>query len=281
MVHSDNIRLPLWAYGFPAFDDLAKLAQDGDPSELVDFYEDNDDGVLDVDAERGPIQEGESIFFGIPKSGKYDQLTLATSFIFSNDGFVSIRGEDIYDGAEFYLWGLDAGVEANTQLCWTVQAGVSDFPPNSECFDVKDNIADENDNSFPGEGFVHVHNGIHDFEGTKRDAQDFLKFTCDDLDVDSFVEYFQEIGFDDDFLLFDDDRGRNERDDESFLDFVEDNDDKYGDFIIFGIALDAGDFNQFCDELEDLADFLFNTFETLEPQLFDFRTPMMKVELFC
>jgi len=278
MVHSDKIRLPLWAYGFPAFDDVAKLAQDGDADDLVDFYEDNDEGVYDVDAVRGNIYEGESIFFGIPDHG---QLTLATSFIFSNDGFVSIRDKDIEDGAEWYLWGLDAGVEANTQLCWTVQASAVDFPLNSECSTVKEDIADENDNAFIGEGFVHVHNGIHDFEDKKGDLQDFLCFTCDCLDVNSFVEYFRELGFDDDMLLHDDDRADNEKDDDAFLEYVEDNDDEYGNYIIFQIALDAEDFDDFCDELEDTADFLVNTFETLEPQIFDFRTPMMKVELFC
>ena len=34
-------------------------------------------------------------------------------------------------------------------------------------------------------------------------------------------------------------------------------------------------------ELDDINDFLFNAFETLEPQVFDFRTPMMKVEMKC
>ena len=34
-------------------------------------------------------------------------------------------------------------------------------------------------------------------------------------------------------------------------------------------------------ELEDINDFLFDAFETLEPQVFDFRTPMMRVEIDC
>ena len=244
-VHSDKVELPLFEYGRPAFDDLAILAQDGDPDDLIDFYRDNDDGVLDVWYERGPLRNGESIVFGIPKSGSYDLLTMATSFIFSNDGFVALDAVDIEDDAEFYLWGIDAGVEANTQLCWTVQASCDDFPPNAECFYVDEEVCDENDNSFPGEGFVYVHNGIHNFRD--RDAlEDFLAFTCDDLDADSFVEYFSELGFDDDFLLYDDDQRRNERDDQSFLDAVEDI-GYLENLIIFEIALDANDFDTFCE----------------------------------
>lgn len=245
-MHSDKVELPLFEYGEPAFDDLALLAQDGDPDELIDFYEDNDDGVLDVDAEPGFIEEGDSIYFDIPKSGSYDLLTLATNFIFSNDGFVALDAVDIEDGAEWYLWGIDAGVEANTQLCWTVPATSEDFPPNSECYYIKEDIADENDNQFVGEGFVFVHAGIHDLDD-KNDLKDFLAFTCDDNDADSFVEYFQEIGFDDDVLLYDDDRGRNERDDQSFLDFLEDNEEDYENYVIVEIALDAGDFDTFCE----------------------------------
>ena len=246
MVHSDKVELPLWSYGFPVFDDLAILATDGDPYELIDYYTWNDDGVLEVDAIRGPLENGDSLLFGIPKSGSYDLFTMATSFIFSNDGFVSIDAGDIDDDATWFLWGLDAGVEANTQLCWTVQASFLDFPRNSECYYIDEDIADENDNSFPGEGFVYVHSGIHDLDD-KRDLQDFLAFTCDDRDADSFVEYFSSLGFDDDFLLYDDDRGQNDKDDQDFLDFVEDNDDQYGNYIIFQIALDAGDFDEFCE----------------------------------
>ena len=245
MVHSDKVDLPLFEYGELAFDDLALLAQDGDPFDLIDYYEDNDEGVLEVDYERGPLRNGESIVFEIPKSGSYDLLTLATAFMFANDGFVAIDAGEIKDGREWYLWGNDAGVEANTQLCWTVQAGYADFPPNSMCFDVDEDIADENDNAFPGEGYVYVHNGIHDL-GDKRAVEDLLAFTCDDLDADSFVEYFQEIGFDDDFLLYDDDRGRNERDDQSFLDVLEDYDDLYQNYIVVEIALDSDNFRDFC-----------------------------------
>ena len=278
-VHSDKVELPLFEYGRPAFDDLALLAQDGDPDELIDFYEDNDDGVLDVDAEPGFLEEGDSLVFGIPKSGSYDLFTMATAFIFANDGFVALDAVDIEDGAEWYLWGIDAGVEANTQLCWTVQANCEDFPPNSECSTLKDDVCDENDNQFVGEGFVYVHSGIHDLSD-KGDVEDFLSFTCDDLDADSFVEYFQEIGLDDDLLLYDDDRGRFERDDQSFLDYLEDADDLQN-YVIVEIALDSSDFDDFCDELDDIADFLINAFETLEPQVFDFRTPMLRVEMQC
>ena len=39
--------------------------------------------------------------------------------------------------------------------------------------------------------------------------------------------------------------------------------------------------DQHHSELDDIGDFLYNAFETLEPQVFDFRTPMMKVEMKC
>ena len=239
MTHSDKLYPPLFEYGKPAYDDLAVLAQDGDTDELVWYYDGpyGDDHVYWVTSERGPIRAGESISFGIDASGSYDRLTLATSFIFSNDGFVAINGEEIYDGATFWLWGIDAGVEANTQLCWTVQARLNQFPTQAECYSDRI-VSNLNDNSILGEGFVHVHSGIHDLQG-KSDAKDFLAFSCDDFNANSFSEYFFEIGFDDDMLLrYDDDR--------EFLDYLSDNDDLQR-YPIVDLALDSQDFLDFCE----------------------------------
>jgi hypothetical protein len=238
MTHSDKMYPPLFEYGDPAFDDLAALAQDGDTDELLWYYDSDwgDDFVYWVDSVRGPIGPGESISFGIDASGSYDRLTLATSFIFSNDGFVAINGEDIYDGAVYWLWGIDAGVEANTQLCWTVQARDRDFPPQSACYD--DRFSNDNDNSIPGVGYVHVHSGIHDLDG-KGDVKDLLSFTCDDLDANNFADYFATIGFDDDLLLrLDDDR--------EFIDYLRLNDDLQR-YPIVDLALLARNFDTFCE----------------------------------
>ena len=239
MTHSDKLYPPLFEYGKPAYDDLAALAQDGDTDQLVWYYDGpyGDDHVYWVTSERGPIRAGESISFGIDASGSYDRLTLATSFIFSNDGFVAINGEEIYDGATFWLWGIDAGVEANTQLCWTVQARLNQFPTQSECYSDRI-VSNLNDNSILGEGFVHVHSGIHDLEG-KRDAKDFLAFSCDDFNANSFSEYFFELGFDDDGLLRYDD-------DFEFLEYLRDNDDLQR-YPIVDLALDSSDFFTFCE----------------------------------
>lgn len=239
MTHSDKLYPRLFEYGNAAYDDLAALAQDGDTDELVWYYDGpyGDDHVYWVSSERGPIRAGESISFGIDASGSYDQLTLATSFIFSNDGFVAINGEEIYDGATFWLWGIDAGVEANTQLCWTVQASANQFPVQSDCYSdrFQSNL---NDNTILGEGYVHVHSGIHDLAG-KADAKDFLSFSCDDFNANNFADYFYEIGFDDDVLLrFDDDK--------EFLDYLGDNDDLQR-YPIVDIALDSRNFFAFCE----------------------------------
>jgi len=238
MTHSEKLYPRLFEYGDPAYDDLAALAQDGDTDVLVWYYDGpyGDDHVYWVSEERGPIRPGESISFGIDASGSYDRLTLATSFIFSNDGFVAINGEEIYDGAEFWLWGIDAGVEANTQFCWTVQASQNQFPVQAECYDESD--SNVNDNSILGVGYVHVHSGIHDLDG-KSDANDFLSFTCDDFNANNFAEFFYEIGFDDDLLL-------NLDDDQDFLDYLRDNDDLQR-YPIVDLALDSDDFFVFCE----------------------------------
>ena len=94
-----------------------------------------------------------------------------------------------------------------------------------------------NDNSILGEGFVHVHSGIHD-EG-KRDAKDFLAFSCDDFNANSFSEYFFQLGFDDDgFLRYDDDF--------EFLEYLRDNDDLQR-YPIVDLALDSSHFFTFCE----------------------------------
>lgn len=273
MTHSNKLYPRLFEYGEAAFDDLAALAQDGDTDLLVWYYDGKygDDYVYWVSEERGPIRPGESISFGIDASGSYDRLTLATSFIFSNDGFVAINGEEIYDGREFWLWGIDAGVEANTQLCWTVQASENQFPVQAEC--AKDNLSDVNDNSIiDSANYVHVHSGIHDLNG-KNDVNDFLAFTCDDLYANSFSDYFSAIGFDDDVLL-------DNNNDQDFLEYLSKNDDLQR-YPVVELALSSRNFDDFCDELKSIANFGQKSFKIIEPYLFDFRTPMMYVELEC
>merc|ERR1712127_860493 len=114
-----------------------------------------------------------------------------------------------------------------------------DFPIQSECSG--DDLSDENYNDIPGENFVSMHRGIHDFDA-RSDLEDLLFFpTCEDLGLQSgrnkndddtnnskqrFVEYFHEVGFDDDILLCKPSISSitssdcNERDDGNFIDHV-------------------------------------------------------------
>lgn len=285
--------LPIYVFGNRTNVALADLAQNADATMMENRYL-NRRGVEQVktfrDFDTGEWKEpflkgGTRARFKIRTSGLGHRLSVAVGLPFTNDGAVVLEGERIYDGAEYWIPAIDVGIEGNIQTCWSVAAMQDDFPIRSQCFDDKD--ADLNDNQVPGEGFVSMHRGIQDLD-SKSDLEDLLLFkTCKELDLDNasgttrFAEYFYEIGYNDDALLCRN-PGSNcdPRDDQDFLDFLDTADDQYMDRYT-ELALDSADFNEFCDNIDDVNKAIQDAFTVLEPWLFDWRNDMMHVEIDC
>ena len=309
--HEVTELLPLYIMGNSSNPALAMLAEDADASDMMDRYIDRR-GVEQVKIfsdfdefgiEVGPyLPGGATAKFKVNTAGHGERLTIAVGLPFTNDGVVVLQGAEIYDGADYLIPALDAGVEANIHTCWSVAASKDDFPANAAC--ATDELSDENSNDLPGEGFVHMHRGFQDID-TKEEFEDLLLFPeCEDIldkefldGTERFARYFYEVGFDDDFLLCGDDYlgnidpgfsvggrpsgyCRNPRDDEDFLDVI----NAYDDFLdnrYTEHAKDSTDFDDFCAAITEENKEIEQAFVQLEPYLFDWRNELMHVKIHC
>jgi hypothetical protein len=147
MTHNDMVG-PLYKFGYPSSDALAKLAETGSPAGLVDKFSEAD-GVGEAFAfnEGAPYFGGDSLTIEVPVSEEYPYVTIATMAIHTNDCFVAINGMKLKKGDTLFLPGLDSGSEENNENCGSM--------PGPACADFPGNTADGN-----GEGFVHVHQGF-------------------------------------------------------------------------------------------------------------------------
>jgi hypothetical protein len=289
MVHNDMVqdKNPMFEEGSPASEEFAELAQNLDADPLFDYYKGKPGvnmvkTITDFGLDRKYLDGGAKIEFNVDRNSNYNKLTLAAGFPFANDGVAALQGVRIIDGAEYVVEALDAGVEANLQTCWSVPAEREDFPPRSACADEDHEIGDANDNSLPGEGFVHTHRGIHDVDV----PTDVYLLKCNDVEQDStnhrFVEYFMASNYNDEDLLCSAVKGLgdcNMRSDDDFIGYVKGNGDLANP--IFDLVRDSDDYNDFCDKIEGINDSIESAFVTLEPTIFDFRNPIAKVKISC
>eukprot|EP00594_Rhizosolenia_setigera_P005030 CAMPEP_0178952516 /NCGR_PEP_ID=MMETSP0789-20121207/7880_1 /TAXON_ID=3005 /ORGANISM="Rhizosolenia setigera, Strain CCMP 1694" /LENGTH=213 /DNA_ID=CAMNT_0020633619 /DNA_START=296 /DNA_END=937 /DNA_ORIENTATION=- len=161
MVHNSNAQ-SLYVRGEEASAELAILAEDGDPSALVDYYTtENNEGVGSVTSfsEGVPYFGGDTLQIEVDVTDEFPLVTIATMAINTNDCFISLNGAYLYDGQVLDLPGLDAGSEENNELCESI--------PGPACAEIDGN----NTSSGNGEGFVHVHRGF--FGIGDLDREDF------------------------------------------------------------------------------------------------------------
>lgn len=140
---------PLFEFGKPASPELAVLAEDGDPSMLVDKYMALDGVGKAFAFNKGAPYFGGAIFdIEIPYDPDYPYVTVASMAINTNDCFVSINGVPLKSGDTFTGVGYDAGSEENNENCNSI--------PGPACAEI--DLTNQRDGN--GEGFVHVHRGF-------------------------------------------------------------------------------------------------------------------------
>ena len=143
---------------------LATAAETGSPFPLVDEVADSQ-GVreavaLPVENRTPPVLlPGESNSTIIRASGKAKYLSAAAMLGATNDAFYAVRGvllpKDVGDTTHVYANAYDAGSEFNAETADTIGAlGATDDDPTTG-----EGI---NEN---GEGYIHVHAGIHGIGG--------------------------------------------------------------------------------------------------------------------
>ncbi len=139
----------VFSLGSVASSDLEAVAESGDTGPLEATLINN--GVALATASSGALLDpGQSVTVNIPASGKFRYLSIASMLVPTNDGFIAVNnialpkviGKRVTAFSRVY----DAGTETNDELCGNI--------PGPFC-------GGEPFNAASGEGFVHVHNGIH------------------------------------------------------------------------------------------------------------------------
>lgn len=136
--------LDLFKEGEAASDELAHLAEGGDVLPLVEWLETMPHKIGSIRvSEGGVFGAGESVIVHIPFSQEYKRISLASMAAVTNDGFVALNSAPLKLGT--YMSPLyDAGSEVNDELAANIPG------PGGEGYNIQD-----------GEGFVHIHRGIH------------------------------------------------------------------------------------------------------------------------
>lgn len=149
LVASHEEGVVLFEEGRPASGELAALAEGGDISELAGLLSAHPK-VHEVTDTGGVLLPGESASVTVSASGLSGRISLAAMLVSTNDAFMAVtglkapvNGEAVSTGATAY----DAGSEPNDELCA--------FIPGPSCGGVGGSP------EAGGEGFVHVHAGIH------------------------------------------------------------------------------------------------------------------------
>lgn len=85
---------------------------------------------------------------------------MASMMVNTNDAFVGLRAVELHPGMSFTVPAYDSGTEENNEDCFSV--------PGPACGAIRN--GEPSVQSGNGEGFVHVHRGIHGtFQGEPTD----------------------------------------------------------------------------------------------------------------
>jgi hypothetical protein len=122
------------------------------------------DGVKSVSAfmTNAPFTGGERFDIVVEVCEEYPLVTIAAMAINTNDCFVAMNGVEVMPGMVLNLDGLDSGSEENNELCSSI--------PGPGCANV---AGSGNAMSGMGEGFVHVHRGMHGVGDLVADEYDW------------------------------------------------------------------------------------------------------------
>ena len=143
----------LFTLGQPASAELATLAEEGNVAPLRALLQGNPH-VTATAAGNSLLNPGRSVTFQIQANPGRDRLSLAAMLIPTNDAFMALNGVALPQGshvATMRAVAYDAGSEVNDELCTSIPG-----PMFIEC-----GGSGGGARVGGGEGFVHVHRGMH------------------------------------------------------------------------------------------------------------------------
>ncbi|MCH9673919.1 MAG: spondin domain-containing protein [Gammaproteobacteria bacterium] len=147
VTHRPSVRL--FSLGEPASQGIAEVAESGDPTELEAALRATG-RVKDAQNLGVFLAPGESATVSVKADWQHRRISLVGMLLPTNDGMIAVNSVRIphYGTKTVTAIGYDAGTEINDQLC-------DNIPGGGGC-------SGEGFNAEDGEGFVHVHPGIHD-----------------------------------------------------------------------------------------------------------------------
>jgi hypothetical protein len=151
VLNHNNSAAHVFSVGRRSSPALATLAEDGSTMPLIDSYNGTKGVNMAMAVGSGHLYPGKSWTFMVETSDMYPFLSLASMAINTNDCFAGFNRIKPMSELRMDSPGYDSGSETNDELCVNIPGpACSAFP--------KTNRTDLNDN---GEGFVHIHRGMH------------------------------------------------------------------------------------------------------------------------
>jgi len=165
LVASHKPGVKLFKLGEQASSELSTLAEEGNTAPLSALLLTMPE-VKDVATSNGLLNPGHSVTVNVRAGGRFDHFSVAAMLIPTNDGFFSINdAEGPWERRTLTLYSpaYDAGSERNDELCASIPG-----PFFAEC-------SGPGAGGHPGngEGFVHIHAGIHGIGDLKADVRDW------------------------------------------------------------------------------------------------------------
>lgn len=155
--HFDSIQL--FEAGQPASEGIAIMAEAGDVSAIVASV-DGDNRVRGAGVTEGPLLPGQSTTITIPSNGG-NRISLVSMLVNTNDAFYAVNSVNVprfRNALTLYPVAYDAGTETNDELCGNIPGPAC----GGEGFSAED-----------GEGFIHIHRGMHGVGDLAADAYDW------------------------------------------------------------------------------------------------------------
>ena len=148
--------------GNQALPELISIAEDGNVAPMQEFLNSNSVAPLisQVKVSSGLLNAGKSETFTI-EGKNTDKFTLLNMLIPTNDAFIGINAVSLPSQGSVSYRGVvyDAGSETNDEKCTNI--------PGPTCGGVGVSVDDS------GEGFIHVHPGIHGIADLKAEKRDW------------------------------------------------------------------------------------------------------------
>ena len=150
LVASHKAGVKLFDVGSPASAELSALAEGGDVMPLTHALEANRKLVKDVANSGGLLAPGASVTVLVRARSGANKISLASMLIPTNDAFIALNSVDAPRGNKTVMYrspAYDAGSEPNDELCISIPGPICGGEGGSP--------------GASGEGYVHIHGGIH------------------------------------------------------------------------------------------------------------------------